>query len=1371
MDVATIGIGMETSGLKEGQKELEKTAQAAEKTADAATKVGQQSATAGAGLRGLGKDSREAADGLSAADRKALSFIDSLQKQLDIYGKSNSEIRRYTAASIEMTEAQRKQTDALLKQNEALDLGTKIGNAAKVAFLAFTAAAVAGATAAYLAFDNLVKKAGEFQDLAEKTGDTAQNMASLAVAAAVGGVSMQQVSQSAIMLSKNLTGVDDESKAAGAAVAALGLNLQDFKNLSPADRIEAVAKAMNGFEDGTAKSSVAMALMGRSGAQLLPFLKELGEEGGRQVILTNEQIKQADDYADKQTKLRTELSLHAQAIATELLPVYTAFTGTLVDAAKEIGGLNKEANTLTANEGLKNFAETLAKGLAVVADTAFFVAQSFIAVGKAYGGALAAFKTSMTDFTGANKILNMVRTDIDAMSFNLGLAEKLEARFAAMRAKKGDSGDGKNPSDRPELVFDGAIKPKRSAATASAYDSLENSISQQITLAQEELAMGEKLNAADKMRVQLIGKVTAAYADGKISLEQWSNLYDKSIKAVDARALTDNTNAYLRNVTALKLNNAELENEIETGQTLSAAQKNAVKILADVTNGTRKYTEAEIIAQGVLLNRNIILERINAQRKAQISADERALDGLDKEVAGLRDSNEALALKNQEIGLSQRALDALTLKRQDEAIAIQQSIVLESADAVARGDGTAAMVLQIKKLDELQRKRGLTVAGQAGTDTANDFKKFEDAAKKSEDAWIASAKSIEDALYNASANGFGSGIKKAFGDIKQWLARQFLSFAVRPFAEFGASLLNPGAASALGGAGGAGGLGSLGGLSNLASSGKSLAGYFGFGAAAPVASASAAGAAGVPISAILGESGYATAAGAGTALGGSTAVAGGGALAGAAAAVPYVAIALAIIAILDSNKTQSSKNSGESYSFFDASGATTRKTDFSSDPMLGNATNPAAGNATADKVVAALQAGYAAQAKALGISTVSTAFSYGGTTGKQGEEPRFYLNSQAGDKNYNLTDEKVTDAALALASSRAILSALQGSTLPKYLAGVFDGITAGAATQEQIGIAIATAQAFKGLHDQLQALPFAALKDLTYAAYKGLSDYSGGLANLTANLAAYYDKFIPQAEKTSGLTASVSKVFAELGLTMPALDANAHAAFRTLVEGQDASTAAGQRNIAALLGVSGAFDQLSNAASTASDQFVAFVDNVMKLVDGIHKSVGDSIFNMRYATQDTQGKYGLLDQQAKGYDDKMRASTDINEIAKLAQLQIDTINKAFGLLDPQQQKATLAQNELLLTKVDSFVSQSGADAISLKKSENQAQADATAAAVAVAVAKALEDLAVKMTNAAIAQAAAAATIAAVIKEPAQVNVSVFKTPGVEVSVDTTDLRR
>ena len=34
MDVATIGIGMETSGLKEGQKELEKTAQAAEKTAD-----------------------------------------------------------------------------------------------------------------------------------------------------------------------------------------------------------------------------------------------------------------------------------------------------------------------------------------------------------------------------------------------------------------------------------------------------------------------------------------------------------------------------------------------------------------------------------------------------------------------------------------------------------------------------------------------------------------------------------------------------------------------------------------------------------------------------------------------------------------------------------------------------------------------------------------------------------------------------------------------------------------------------------------------------------------------------------------------------------------------------------------------------------------------------------------------------------------------------------------------------------------------------------------------------------------------------------------------------------------------------------------
>lgn len=184
------------------------------------------------------------------------------------------------------------------------------------------------------------------------------------------------------------------------------------------------------------------------------------------------------------------------------------------------------------------------------------------------------------------------------------------------------------------------------------------------------------------------------------------------------------------------------------------------------------------------------------------------------------------------------------------------------------------------------------------------------------------------------------------------------------------------------------------------------------------------------------------------------------------------------------------------------------------------------------------------------------------------------------------------------------------------------------------------------------------------------------------------------------------------------------------------------------------------AMQDASSSMDSFTQTVMGLVDGIHNSVTGSIFQMRYGLQDSAGQYGMLDTQAKQFDELMRASTDINQIAKYAQSEIDTINKAFALLDPSQQQSTLDRNVLLLDKIDSFVTGSGADAVSRKRADNAE----LSAAVAAAVEKALKDLAGKMTDAAIAQASAADKVANVVREPAKVNVTVSAPRGSEVSV-------
>ncbi|RZI75192.1 MAG: hypothetical protein EOP13_06360 [Pseudomonas sp.] len=235
-------------------------------------------------------------------------------------------------------------------------IGDGIGAAAKLAASSLVAIG-ASATGALAGFNALLDGASQFADLADKTGASAEALASFAVAAGTSGTSMDAIAGAANKLTQNLVGVDDQSKAAGAALAAMGIPLKDFKALKPDEQLEKVSKTLAGFEDGAGKSAVAMALFGKSGAELLAFLKTLEEQGGRQKILTQEQIDLGDAYLDQQAKMQTELKLYAQALATQAVPSLTAFTGALTDTTKEILGVVTGSKDLKNTQAIQEFAD------------------------------------------------------------------------------------------------------------------------------------------------------------------------------------------------------------------------------------------------------------------------------------------------------------------------------------------------------------------------------------------------------------------------------------------------------------------------------------------------------------------------------------------------------------------------------------------------------------------------------------------------------------------------------------------------------------------------------------------------------------------------------------------------------------------------------------------------------------------------------------------------------------------------------------------------------------------------------------------------------------------------------------------------------
>ncbi|MFA5595951.1 MAG: tape measure protein [Pusillimonas sp.] len=118
------------------------------------------------------------------------------------------------------------------------------------------------------------------------------------------------------------------------------------------------------------------------------------------------------------------------------------------------------------------------------------------------------------------------------------------------------------------------------------------------------------------------------------------------------------------------------------------------------------------------------------------------------------------------------------------------------------------------------------------------------------------------------------------------------------------------------------------------------------------------------------------------------------------------------------------------------------------------------------------------------------------------------------------------------------------------------------------------------LQEAAKSLPFEQLRDLSFDAAAGIIQFAGGLDNLNAGLTTYYENFYSEAEKQQKVWADIDKVLEGVGLTAP----KTRDSFRELVEAQDLTTEAGQRAYVALLGVSGAFAQVSAESERLAEQ-------------------------------------------------------------------------------------------------------------------------------------------------------------------------------------------
>jgi len=298
------------------------------------------------------------------------------------------------------------------------------------------------------------------------------------------------------------------------------------------------------------------------------------------------------------------------------------------------------------------------------------------------------------------------------------------------------------------------------------------------------------------------------------------------------------------------------------------------------------------------------------------------------------------------------------------------------------------------------------------------------------------------------------------------------------------------------------------------------------------------------------------------------------------------AIGAVIAKSLFGSKKVSSSSLGGTESSYDAAGNRT-----SYNPYYDTRAGTTAG---ADSIVQSMQDTYISTAKALGITTAATTFAYAANTGKNGANPNFSLTGSAGGSGYSQSWTSISDDAVQLAASRAVLAALKGSTLPKYLSGVFDDISVSTATQDAIDTALTYAKSLTALHTALAALPFNKLADASYDTMQAILELTGGVDALSNSLTSYYQNYYSETERLTVSTAGLSKVFDDLGITMP----TSKSAFRDLIESLDLTTTSGQSTYAALLGVESAFASVADAVTTMTQSVLDEAKRIRGVIAG-----------------------------------------------------------------------------------------------------------------------------------------------------------------------------
>lgn len=256
---------------------------------------------------------------------------------------------------------------------------SKFGGGVGIAATAIAGALTAMAVGVSLKIDGMLEKADKFGKLAQSAGMPVEQFSKLAYAADLSDVSVEQLGTSMGKLSKNMSAVAGGATGPAAeAFKAMGIQVTNTDGTLRAsgDVLADIAGKFKGYEDGAAKTALAIALFGKSGADMIPLLNQ-GRDGLRQaadeaerygVVIDEKTARAAEGFNDNMKRMH--------AITAGIWTLVTAQVAPALERLSQIFLENKENG---------NLMKTMADGLVVAIQGAVQIAVGAVVVFQRLG--------------------------------------------------------------------------------------------------------------------------------------------------------------------------------------------------------------------------------------------------------------------------------------------------------------------------------------------------------------------------------------------------------------------------------------------------------------------------------------------------------------------------------------------------------------------------------------------------------------------------------------------------------------------------------------------------------------------------------------------------------------------------------------------------------------------------------------------------------------------------------------------------------------------------------------------------------------------------------------------------------------------------